>query len=273
MKKYRLLKCAATLCLSAAFLLLCAKDIRAEYVYDKANEIYYTNTIDMPVGASAFPAYGGGELIFVTLYNPEDHIANIKSSSRNLLAKKTSTSYLTTNTRHWDSDLQTYVTDSQTIKSDYTISILGKKKGSYTVTFDVIGADNTVKCTKSVKVRVLSRNYYTIPVKSITYAGKDISSYSSYIRKTSGKLKVKLRKGYSLVSIRTEKTDRNGNIVTRKVRNGQRITLAKSGKYTFYSGTANPLIVPTNIIVTVKNKKTKRVDEYIYTLYTLNQNK
>lgn len=204
MKKYRLLKCAATLCLSAAFLLLCAKDIRAEYVYDKANEIYYANTIDMPVGDSCFPAYGGGDFIFVTLYNPDDHIANIKSSSRNLLAKKTRTDYTTSTTRHWESDLQTYVTDSQTIKSNYAISIFGKKKGSYTVTFDVIGADNTVKCTKSVKVRVRSRNY-TKPVKSITYAGKDISSYSSYMRKTSGKLKVKLRKGYSLVSIRTKK--------------------------------------------------------------------
>lgn len=275
MKKQNLLKYVAALCLSVACILFSADSIHAEYVTDDINGISYQNRVDMSSGYAYSYAYGGGSYITVYLNNDSERISNIKSGSKYLLAKKTCESYASRLTSDWDYEQQKYTSKQEKSYGSASISFFAKKKGTYNVTFDVLKADGTVKCTKSIKVYVDRTVSSSSPIKSITYAGKGIYEYYPYTTKTSGKLKVKLKSGYSLTSIQVKTKDTKGNYVTKKVKNGKKITLAKSGKYTeedFYSTrTHNPLFPETEIIVTVKNKKTKETSSYYFWLYTLNR--
>lgn len=275
MKKHNLIKYAAALCLFAVCLLFSASDAKADYVYDNTNGVSYNDTVHISKGYADKWAYGGAAYVSVNLDNEGDRVTNVKSKSKYVLAKKTSESYDITTDTQWD---ETQGQNVQITTENYYntfISFFGKKKGSYKVTFDVVDKNGNKKCTKTIKVYVDKYVTTTSAIKSVTYAGKDIWEYYPYCSKKSGKLKVKLNKGYSLVSITVNKRNSNGDWTGKKVKNGKKITLAKSEKYTikndYWITTYNPLFPETQIQISVKNKKTKEVTTYYYSLYTLNK--
>lgn len=270
MKKHNLIKYAAALCLSAVCLLFSASDAKADYVYDNANGISYNDTVYISKGYADINCYGGAAYVSVHLDNDGDRVTNVKSKSKYVLAKKTSESYdITTETQGQNVQITTER------YSNTCISFFGKKKGSYKVTFDVVDKEGIKKCTKTIKVHVDKYVSTASAIKSITYAGKNIWECYPYCSKNSGKLKVKLNKGYSLVSIYVYKVDKKGNWKGTKVKNGKKITLAKSGKCTiideWHTIKDNPLLPMTHIEINVKNKKTKETQTYLYDLFTLNK--
>lgn len=139
-------------------------------------------------------------------------IANLKSSSaKNLILRTT----------YVDSD------------SDYTgsarISMYAKKKGKYKVSFDVVDRNNRVKRHHVVQVFATLES----AVKKITIGGKSIydavnPTFGTMVfPKAGGKLKVKMTKGYAVKAIEVTTYDKNGNGITKIVKNGKKIKLGK----------------------------------------------
>ncbi|MBQ8246585.1 MAG: hypothetical protein IJZ42_05590, partial [Lachnospiraceae bacterium] len=136
-----------------------------------------------------------------------------------------------------------------------------------------------LKCTKTIKVYVDKTTGSNYPIKYVKYAGKQTWEHYPYTTKKSGKLKVKLNKGYSLVSIEVGKQNKKGEWKYTKVKNNKKIKLATSQKYSYsYSGSNysysykyNRLFPCTEIRITVKNKKTGEQMTYYDSLYTLNK--
>ncbi len=268
MKKINILKYAAALCLSAVCLFFSASDVDAKYVEDATTGISYNNEEYITSGYASNYSYGGNGYTYIYV-GSNYRITNVKSSSKNLLAKKT---YEYESKRL---DKETNITTS-TYGTTY-ISYYGKKKGTYTVKFDIINTETNTKVS-SGKIKVYVDKYgtsYNNPFKSIKYAGKDIWQQSPYCKKTSGKISVKMNSGYKLVSIEIGKRNSNGDWVYKKVKNNKTIKLAKSSKYTYngYStvSTYNPLFPETNIRITYKNKKTKVTTSTTYSLKTMNK--
>lgn len=282
MKELKFYKYIAALCLAAMLAIFSSCDAEAADVVDSENGVSYNDQASVSSGYAYAYDKGAYTHISISLSNDGDRVMNVKVNKKGLLAKKTYES-VTENTRsRYDSESGTYKRET-TFKYNTTyISLYGTKKGTYTVSFDVIDPTGAVKCTKKIKVVVdASVTYSVSPIKKITYAGKDISSCYPYTNKTKGKLAVTLKKGYKLQSIEIGKTDANGNVVYKKTKNKKNITLAKSAKYSktdkpdysnaSYKYTYNTLFPETEIRITVKNKKTKKVSVHTYTLRTLNK--
>lgn len=276
MKKYLKTAAQGFLMLALAFICIMQMEmqVKAEYVNDTANGVSYDNEETLSVGYAYDYAKGAGSYVYIYLSNAEERIANVKSSSKYLLAKKTYESYST-------SSYTAYGTNEKKTTNRYSttyISFFAKKAGTYTVTFDVVKADGTVKCTKSIKVKAGS-TIYESPVKTIKYAGKDLVNYYPYTTKTSGKLSVTMKKGYKLVSIEVGKTNSKGQTVYKKVKNNKKITLSKKVVYTTeYSSssgaakyTYDKLFPATYIRITYKNTKTKAEGTYTTALNTINK--
>ena len=277
MKKY--IKTALQSFFMFALVLFCTMqmemNVQAEYVEDKVNGVNYDDESMVSVGYASEYNYGGGACASIYLQNDGDRVTNIKSSSKNLIAKKTRESYSSKTRKNKQ-------TGKATTEVDYGntyISFFAKKAGTYKVTFDVVKPDGTVRCTKTITVKTNSYEAATSPIKSIKYAGKDLYSYYPYTTKTSGKLKVTLKKGYKLVSIKIGKYDSNGKMVYTKVKNNGKITLAKKtvykSEYKYSDGTmvytTDMLFPATSIVITYKNKKTGESAEFTNTLYTMNK--
>ncbi len=265
MKKFNLLKYAVALCLSAFCLMFLPISAGAEEIRDEKNGVTYPNEIYITSGIAMEGCHGGAGYIQIRLDNEGDRIKNVKSKSKKLLAQITEENY------------EKRVKNNKTV-FHYTrtsISFFGKKKGTYKVTFDVVDASGKKKCTKTVKVFVDKYATYTSPIKSVKYAGKDISLHGPYTKVAKGKFKVTVRKGYKVTAINVKKRNAQGDWVSTKVRNGKKITLSKREKYTrkdeWSSLSVNALFPETQIEVSVKNKKTKEVTIYIYSLYTMNK--
>jgi len=257
-----------------AFAILCVVNFninaKADLVEDKANGVEYNDNIDISIGYASSHNYGGGN--YSTVYLSDgNRVMNVKSSSKNLVAVKTREYTSTTTDKDYD-------TDQMVTKTTYGtthISFFAKKKGTYKVTFDVVGSDGAVKCTKTITVKTYGNAGYVNPVKSVTYAGKDIYYYYPYTTRTSGKFSIKFNKGFKLVSVEVGKRDSKGEIVYKKVKNNKTIKLAKKEKYSIeYSYSkydCNPLFPQTFIRVTYKENKTGDIDTLNYSLYTLNK--
>ncbi len=265
MKKLNILKYAVALCVSAFCLMFLPIGADAAEVRDEKNGVTYPDEIYISSGTAGSYANGGGGSVIITLSEAGDRVKNVKSKSKNLLAQITAEGY------------QTQILDEKTTTryNETHISFFGKKKGTYTVTFDVVDASGKVKCTKKIKVFVDRFPTYTSPIKSVKYAGKDINSYYPCTSIKKGKLKVTVKKGYKVESIYVKKRNSKGEWVSSKVRNGAKITLSKREKYTIKDDwqtiKINALFPETQIEVTIKNKKTKELVTYLYTLYTLNK--
>lgn len=277
MKKY--IKTAVQSLLMLSMVLLCTlqMDMKAEAkeVDDEVNGVEYYDEIEVGIGYASTYAYGGDNYTSIWLENDGDRVVNVKSNSSNLIAKKTRESFNCITTKD-------YVTDKMSTEWRYRsayISFFAKKAGNYQVTFDVIKADGTVRCTKTIKVVAKGYGNYVDPVKSIKFAGKDLINYYPFSTRTSGNLKVTMKKGYQLVSIEVGAYNSKGTIVYKKVKNNKKITLAKktvyTHEYTYSSGgtkyTYDELFPYTSIKITYKNKKTGETSETYYDLYTLNK--
>ena len=106
------------------------------------------------------------------------YIKNIKTSSKNLIAKNT----------HY------YTTSSDDTYTDTfaSIGLYAKKTGKYKVTYDI--CDKSGNKLSSGKVTVYVKN--DLPVKSVKFAGKEVNY--ALTSKKSGNLSVKLNNGYTL---------------------------------------------------------------------------
>ena len=278
MKKY--IKTAMQCITMFAFMLFCAMqmdmNVQAKYVDDEVNGVTYYDEESVSVGYASRYSYGGGNYTYIYLDNAGDRVTNIKSSSKNLIATKTRERVYTTTEKDYDTGKMV----TETKYGTAYISFFAKKAGTYTVTFDVTKSDGTVRCTKTITVKTNSYTTSTVnPVKSIKYAGKDLYNYYPYTTKTSGKLKVTLKKGYKLVSIEIGKYNSAGEIVYKKVKNNSKITLSKKrvtkSEYKYTSGSSayvsDDLFPCTRIKITCKNKKTGETYEYYDYLYTINK--
>lgn len=154
MKKHNLFKYAAAVCLFAVCLLFSATNAKAVSVSDGTNGVSYNDTVYISSGYAYEWSNGGADYVHVILDNAGDRVVNVKSSSKNLLAKKTRESFTHDTDTDYDSDQDKYITTTESRYSNAYISFFGKKKGTYKVTFDVIDKTGKVKCTKTIKVYV-----------------------------------------------------------------------------------------------------------------------
>ncbi|MBD5545473.1 MAG: hypothetical protein HDR01_14835 [Lachnospiraceae bacterium] len=262
------------LVLAFFFMLQAVIQAEAKTAVDTVNGVTYSDSESISVGYlySFFEGAGGDALI--QLSNRGDRVTNVKSSSTNLLAKKTYESYDTSTSIDYD-------TKQKTVSSRYYttyISFFAKKAGTYTVTFDIVKQDGTVRCTKSIKVKA-SGSTASSPIKKITYAGKDLYSYYPFTTKGSGKLKVTMKAAYKLVSIEVGSCNKKGEITYKKVKNNKKISLVKKAVYTNqynYSagGTkymSDELFPTTYIRITYQNKKKKETGTWVTALHTINK--
>ena len=280
MKELKFYKYLAAFCLAAMLTVFSSCDAEAAYVNDTANGVAYDDEEFVYSGYAYEYDKGAYSHVSISLDNKGDRITNVRVNKKGLLAKKTYEDVYEKTETDYDPETDTH---KRTTTYDYSrtyISFYATKKGNYIVSFDVTDKTGAVKCTKTIKVvvdaSVVSKKH---PVKKVTFAGKEIYTYYPYCPKAKGKLAVTLNKGYKLVSIEIGKRDSKGDFVYKKTKNKKNITLAKSAKYSHsytYSKssskyTYNPLFPTTRIRITVKNKKTKEVTSYEYSLETLNK--
>lgn len=259
-------------------------DVHAAYVNDTVNGVSYSDEDSVAVKYCSDYSEGGGSYSFISLNNEGDRVANVKSSSPNLIAKKTYESYsISSSTDYdseWDETKQEYVSTQKTTKQEsygYShIAYFAKKAGSYKVTFDVLKPDGTKRCTKTIKVTASgSGSASASPVKSVKYNGKELYNYYPFTNIMSGKLSVKLNAKYKLVKLEVGKMNSKGEYVYKATKNNKKITLAKSAKHTESSSWSDrmydPLFPHTYIRITYQNKKTKEKETYTTSLATINK--
>lgn len=149
-------------------------------------------------------------------------IQNVKCSSKNLTYRVT---YVSST-----SSKRTYDQDNPWGYGQ--IGLYAKKKGTYTVTFDVVDKNMNVTSSHSVKVYANSET----GIKKVTFAGKikyTADRGSNGIGKSeSGAFKVTMNKGYTLKSITMTTYNKSGKATQKKIKNGAKVTL---GKYRYIS--------------------------------------
>jgi len=128
MRKTSHIKYVAALYLSVFFLLCSASIVKADYVEDKTNGVSYTNKVFISKGYASYHAYGGDSYIQITLNDTTDRVTNVRSSSKNLLAKKTSETVYTTTDNYFDETLGQNVQITNTSYESIYISFLVRKK-------------------------------------------------------------------------------------------------------------------------------------------------
>lgn len=275
MKKYIKTIMQGMFLAALVFLFSATLEMQVNAKEDSTNGVEYTDNVEMGVGYAYDSSYGGGAVAYIYLDMDGDRVTNVKSSSSNLLVKKTRESYFNTTTKDWE-------TNQKTTKHNYSgayLSFFAKKAGSYKVTFDVIKGDGSVRCNKTITVTAVGSHKNISPIKSIKYAGKDLYNYYPYTTKTSGKLNVVLKKQYKQLSIEVGKINKSGKVKYKKVKNNKKISLAKKVVYThdykYGNGgakyTYDELFPVTYIRITYQNKKTKKIDTWTTSLCTLNK--
>ena len=182
------------------------------------------------------------------------YVKNIKTNSKNLIAK---------NTRYYTS------TSTDEYTNPYAeIGLYAKKEGTYKVTYNI--CDKAGKKLSSGKVTVYVKN--DLPVKSVKFAGKEVNY--ALTSKKSGKLSVKMNKGYTLKKITVTTYNKAGKEVVKTMKNNSTLKL---GEYAYifdnsYSNGRNystSLAARTKITITYIDKYTKQECESIYSISRL----
>lgn len=192
------------------------------------------------------------EMLRMDLDSGDYKISNLKSSKSGLLLR---TTYV-------------YASSSSSYGSA-TISMYAQKKGTYTVTFDVIGKDSSVKSSHSVKVYATKEN----GIKNVTFAGREI--FYEVAPQNKGAFKVSMDKGYKLKSITMTTYDKKGKAHSKKIKNGQKVTLgtycyrSEGSKGSSYESWSASLLARTNFEIAYTDKYTKEVKTRNYTAYRL----
>lgn len=195
---------------------------------------------------------------FTVKFDEGDYkIANLKSSNKNLLLR---TTYVSASARKRD-----YDKDNPWGYAE--VGIYAKKKGTYTVTFDVVDKQNTVRKSHSLKVYATTDS----AIKKVTFAGS--MEFYGIAPKAKGKFKVTMTKGYQLKSITMTTYNKAGKAITKKIKNGSNITLGSYRSKNIYESSKEredwnaDLLAATEIRITYKDKYTKDIDTAYYTLY------
>lgn len=212
----------------------------------------------VPTKVRVYPQSYDNSAISFDYANAGDKIANLKTSSKNLVAR------------------QTYHRTEVGTSSDENVAEIGlyaKKAGKYTVSFDIYSEDGSVK-RSSHKITVFAKA--DAPVSSVKLDGKDLSEYAyTMVNKKSAKLSVKMTKGYKLQKIVVRTYDKDGKYVEKAAKNNKKITLGKypySYTYSYASSYSNYrynywkkyLNAPTYIEITYKDKWTKQSETITY---------
>ena len=204
--------------------------------------------------------------IEIELADITQSIGNVKTDSKNLFAKVTSSEL---------NQEQGYQTDQMVNKNKFTVGLRSKKNGSYTVSFDILNKDGNKVETKKVKVYA-----YSSPVKSITFGGKTKDDH--ILAGKSAKVKVTLNKGnkidkleygvyklvedeYSIMSEEVYKTFKNGaNVTFGKMPSYYESNYSSEyDDYLFISNFfSNGMDAPTFIRITYYDKYTKQNETY-----------
>lgn len=179
--------------------------------------------------------------IAVCFANQWDHIANLKTSSKNLKAKIVSVNGYS----------------EQNAQYNAKIGLYASKEGIYTVTFDINDSDDEKVSSHSVKVYVNKE----LPIKSVTFAGGRMYSLTD---KTTGKLVVSMNKGYTLKKIIIETYDKAGQKISKTVKNNSNIALGNYAyfyengtMYDNYYNLSTSMMAPTYIRIYYIDKYTK----------------
>lgn len=167
----------------------------------------------------------------VYLINEGDYVSGVKSNSSDLIVKLTKKSVYTGNQYSTNDILGNG--EGIKCKAYYTITFYAKKKGTYNVTVTVKNAKKKTTCKKKIKVYA---EEYSYPVNYCKYAGKLCDVYN-LTNKKSGKIKVKMNKGFKLQKIEVgtyaagKTKEYDPEPVFKKVKNNSKISLATSTKY------------------------------------------
>ncbi len=255
-REFKLLYKSA-LFLATVFLLLSGKTISARAIeYDKVMEI---SLIDKNTCKAK-------NRMVVHFDTSDDHISNVRTSSKYLKAVNTS-----------------HGTEKYTNNFEY-IQMYATKPGSYWMYFDIVDGSGNFKSTHKVKVFVCSKRdsykaFKSIKVGKVNILNrlfKDDYTTKDVTLKKGGKIKVKMRKGYKLLDIsvkRTvahEQTDSgksstrdNTRLVEESIQNGSKLQLSEVGdNYKYYSRYHyqqleynDSIFGYTHLILTYKDKK------------------
>lgn len=210
------------------------------------------------------------DAIQIELADTTQTIANVKSNSKNAIAKITRTSVT--------------IREGETseYKNEITIGVYTKKNGTYTISFDILDKDG--KAVSSNKVKVYA---YDSPLKSISVEGKDKNS--SLLSKKSGKVKVALESGNKIkkleygvyTAVKSDSDSSNKYEIKYKTfKNGEKITYGsnpymydyeyKSDYSNYYSSDmSTSLVAPTIIRITYIDKYTKQEETIMSYSYRL----
>ncbi len=186
--------------------------------------------------------------IEITYSEGDAQIKNIKTNSKNLIAKQTY--------QYYHQEAYTY---SERPYGYARIGLFAKKAGNYRVTFDVCGPDGSKKSSHSLRVKAGNSDRNESPVKKATFAGKE--TFFELCGKKSGKFKVEMNKGYKLKSITMITDDANGKSVEKKIKNNTKVTLGEyayksEDDYTYYDYDYDP--------VTYQETRRERWSYYLY---------
>ncbi len=199
------------------------------------------------------------DTVELSLANADQSIENVKSKSKDLVAKLSSRS--------------TIISDGVTEENLYNISFGTEKEGTYTVTYDIVENGETIE-TKKLTVYA-----YPSPVKSFT---TDAENNYYYGNAKKSKIKVALLPGNTIKKLEVgtyqKKTDKNGTtsseMVYKSFKNGATVTLGTSNYYyksqqgkrgskdSYYSGSLSSSLLSRTIIrITYQDKYTKQTEE------------
>lgn len=213
----------------------------------------------IPSKVRIYSGYASDYGFEVVLPKTGDTIKNLKSSSKNLLVKRTNISDYSSGSNSW------------------YIGTLAKKEGTYKVTFDIYRSGKKVS---SKTITVYAKN--DSAVKTCKFSAK-VSSYDLTTAKTST-VKVTMNKGYTLKKIEvgvlsTKKTgDSTSSEYTYKtIKNGGKFTLNTKAYYSestygslsssYYSHyLSDSLTASTPIRITYVDKYTKETATTTYSL-------
>ncbi|WP_167955852.1 hypothetical protein [Anaerosporobacter faecicola] len=238
------------------YLLVCALILAFFPTTIKATE---TTKDNIPTKVRMYSGNYDDDVIKISLADTTQTITNIKTNSKNAVAKITST-----NVRYQEGE------DAE-VKNEIGIGIYVKKKGTYTVSFDIVDADKKKVSTKKVKVYA-----YGSVLKSISVGGKEKNS--NVLTTKSGKVKVTLESGNKITKLEygvyskptkdssgttknelTYKTFKNGAKITYGTRPyyyGYEYDSEYNNYYSNYMDTS--MVAPTYIRITYTDKYTKQ---------------
>lgn len=214
------------------------------------------------------------EAINVIYSKGDVRIKNIKTDSKNLIAKQTRQYYH--DFAEWD------------LAKPYgyaSIGVYALKAGSYTVKFDVCNAGGKKVSSHSVKIKTSNYNDGSYPVKKVTFNGRQDVFYKPY-PKTSGKFNVVLNKGYQLQKIEIQTYDKDGKSVTKTIKNNAKVTLGsyaykyeydykyeQDGKIEYWNyNMYTDFFASTSFKVYYKDTKTKETGISTYNIYRMPKN-